>query len=79
MGPDFVSLDEQLFCDMRVKKTWQLCGAENTTACFDQKSHKFVASPGAVKRTSVHGVAKEMMVNTAVTMPKSYSKIIHWS
>ena len=78
VGPDFVSLDEQLFCDMHLKKTWQLCGAGNATGCFDQKTYKVIAGPGAVNGTRVHGVAKEMMVNNAVTMPKSYSKTIHW-
>lgn len=70
-GPDFVSLDEQLFCDMQTKKIWPLCGAGKTTGCFDQKSYKVVAGPGAVNGTIVHGVAKEMLVNTAVTTAKS--------
>ena len=78
-GPDFVSLDEQLFCDMHIKKIWPLCGGGKTTGCFDQKSYKVVAGPGAVNGTIFHGVAKEMMVNSAVTTAKSYSKTIHWT
>ena len=79
VGPDFVSLDEQLFCDMQVKKIWPLCGAGKTTGCFDQKSYKVVAGPGAVNGTMIHGVAKEMMFNAAVTVAKSYNKTVHWS
>ena len=79
VGPDFVSLDEHLFCDMHIKKIWPLCGAGNTTGCFDQKSYKVVAGPSAVNGTMIHGVAKEMMVNAGVTVPKSYTNTIHWN
>lgn len=79
VGPDFVSLDEQLFCDMHTKKTWQLCGAGNATGCFDQKSYKIVAGHVPGNGTIGQGVSKEMMVNNAVAIPKSYSKTIQWS
>lgn len=75
VGPDFVSLDEQLFCDMQTKKTWQLCGGGNMTGCFDQKSAKIVAGHVGGNGTIVHGVSKEI----AVASPKSYSKTIQWS
>lgn len=79
VGPDFVSLDEQLFCDMDTKKTWQLCGAETATGCFDRNSSKIVTGHTAGNRTMLHGIAKEMVVNNAVTMPKSYGKIVQWT
>lgn len=79
VGPDFVSLDEQLFCDMQHKKTWPLCGAGKTSGCFDQKSYKVVAAAhGAGNGTVIHGAVKEVLSNAALAVPKSYSKTIHW-
>ena len=81
VGPDFVSLDEQLFCDMQVKKTWQLCGAGKTSSCFDTKSYKVVTGAGNGNGTMFHGDAEEMVANAAVAVAvtKSYSKTVHWS
>ena len=35
-GPDFVCLDEGMFCDMERKKVWTLSLPNRTTGCFDQ-------------------------------------------
>jgi hypothetical protein len=45
LGPDFVSIEEGLFCDMETAKLWPLCTATTTFECFDLqdkafKSHK---------------------------------------
>jgi len=41
-GPDFVSFDEGVFCDMTTRLTWQLCNATTTSNCYDWDSHILV-------------------------------------
>ncbi|KAH7384496.1 hypothetical protein BKA66DRAFT_608689 [Pyrenochaeta sp. MPI-SDFR-AT-0127] len=41
-GPDFVSFEESLFCDMTLKKTWPLCNTETARNCYDWNSHVIV-------------------------------------
>ncbi|CAO2655682.1 Nn.00g044850.m01.CDS01 [Neocucurbitaria sp. VM-36] len=43
-GPDFVSFEEGLFCDMSLKKTWPLCSEEVgfVKDCYDWSSHTIV-------------------------------------
>jgi hypothetical protein len=62
MGPDFVSLREKLFCDMKERKTYPLCDEQKKTLCFDLKTDKLV---GSGKRDD----------NTPV---KTYGKTLKW-
>jgi hypothetical protein len=41
LGPDFVSIEEGLFCDMETAKLWPLCTATQTSECFDLDSQAF--------------------------------------
>ncbi|KAH0565860.1 hypothetical protein GP486_000738 [Trichoglossum hirsutum] len=41
-GPDFISFDEGVFCDMTNRITWPLCGETITNGCYDWKTHSFV-------------------------------------
>ncbi|KAJ4291016.1 hypothetical protein N0V90_010212 [Kalmusia sp. IMI 367209] len=41
-GPDFVSFEESLFCDMALKQTWPLCSEKVTRKCYDWNSHTIV-------------------------------------
>jgi hypothetical protein len=41
-GPDFVSLDEQVFCDMTDRVLWPLCSATTSRACYDRKRHTII-------------------------------------
>lgn len=36
-GPDFVDEREGMFCDMKHKKMWPVCKADDESACFDLK------------------------------------------
>ncbi len=68
-GPDFVSLEEQLFCDMDAKRTWPLCNASKTDGCFDHKTSTMRAGRGLRGRD----------VDTGMFVPhKSYEKTERW-
>ena len=41
-GPDFVSFDENLFCDMSLKQIWPLCSDDVRSKCYDWSSHSIV-------------------------------------
>ncbi|OAL53860.1 hypothetical protein IQ07DRAFT_640884 [Pyrenochaeta sp. DS3sAY3a] len=43
-GPDFVSFDEGVYCDMQRKKTWPLCSEEKgvVTGCFEWEGRRVV-------------------------------------
>ncbi|KAL9637200.1 MAG: hypothetical protein Q9164_002344 [Protoblastenia rupestris] len=70
IGPDFVSLDEQLFCDMAAKKLWPLCSAIKAAGCFDQATSTMRAGKG------LHG----RDTDTGMYPPKkTYGKTVHWS
>ena len=53
-GPDFVSFAEKVFCDMRTKQTWPLCGrGDNEEECYDMGTRSLNASSEHVKRNHV--------------------------
>ena len=65
---------------MDSKKTWPLCDATRTRACFDPTGHKMVAGYGPGNGT-VHGVKKVMLnaaVDTEAAVTKAYSNTITW-
>ncbi|MCJ1366312.1 hypothetical protein MMC16_005440 [Acarospora aff. strigata] len=69
-GPDFVSLEEQLFCDMDAKRTWPLCSTSKTDGCFDQTTSTMKAGKGLRGRD----------IDTGLYVPqKSYKKTEHWN
>lgn len=69
-GPDFVSLEEQLFCDMDTKRTWPVCSASRTDGCFDRTTSTMKAGKGLRGRD----------VATGMYVPeKSYEKTTHWN
>lgn len=41
-GPDFVSFEENMFCDMSLKQTWPLCNADMNRRCYDWNSHSII-------------------------------------
>ena len=76
VAPDFVSLEERIFCDREHKKAWPLCDARKTHGCSDTASNTIIAGNGAGKGI-VHGICK--IVNDALAMTTVYSKRIHWT
>jgi hypothetical protein len=40
LGPDFVSREEKLFCDMETGTLWPLCGETRRASCFDLHSRQ---------------------------------------
>lgn len=44
LGPDFVSIEEGLFCDMETAKLWPLCSATQKVDCFDLESQALQSS-----------------------------------
>ena len=49
-GPDFVSLEEGLYCDMMNKQLSPLCSATIVEGCYDRDAHALVTSGKVVKR-----------------------------
>jgi hypothetical protein len=67
-GPDFVSLVENLYCDMEQKKTWPLCQNAAQNACFDNDANKMRFGPGNNRRDG-----------KGVVLPrKVYTKVEQW-
>ena len=67
-GPDFVSWDERVFCDMDTKISWPLCEGKNGTGvalrngteeCYEWETHSLVGKGGE-------------------RVAKNYKKIDHW-
>ncbi|OAK93380.1 hypothetical protein IQ06DRAFT_236474 [Phaeosphaeriaceae sp. SRC1lsM3a] len=54
LGPDFVSTQESLFCDMETAKLWPLCDSQHLVDCFDLTTKRIQATAG--KRD---GISKE--------------------
>lgn len=51
-GPDFVSLQEQIFCDMRTRQTYPVCNTDAVEAqgtCFDLDENRLLRSAAVTK------------------------------
>lgn len=44
-GPDFVSIKERRFCDMKARTVYPLCSVKVTVECFDNVANKLI-TPG---------------------------------
>lgn len=53
LGPDFVSKEEGLFCDMEKATLWSLCSAVQTVDCFDLETQH--VRTNTKKRSSTQG------------------------
>ncbi|KAI9696253.1 MAG: hypothetical protein M1836_005806 [Candelina mexicana] len=70
LGPDFVSTEEGIFCDMTAKEYWFLCSATLKTGCFDVDKKEMVGGkPGIVTRDLETG---------RVIPEKKYESHNHW-
>jgi len=69
-GHDFVSADENVFCDMEPKTLWPVCDAETNSACFDVTTSTMRAGKGLRGRDSLSGL---------IPPDKSYGQTIHWN
>lgn len=49
-GPDFVSLEEGIYCDMTTKTHWPLCSDSVSSSCYDWNTHSLVAGRRLMKR-----------------------------
>ncbi|KAH0550913.1 hypothetical protein GP486_007724 [Trichoglossum hirsutum] len=55
-GPDFVSFNEGVFCDMTNKIAWPLCGEAITNNCFDWNTHSLVRERSRKREMSYSNV-----------------------
>ena len=69
-GHDFVSVTENVFCDMELKTLWPVCDTKAKSACFDTTTSTMRAGKGLRGRDSRSG---------QVPPEKSYGKTIHWN
>ena len=53
LGPDFVSTNEMLFCDMSEKQIWPVCTDPSGTYCFDMDTQTVRGSSTGLKTTDV--------------------------
>jgi hypothetical protein len=58
-GPDFVSLFEEVYCDMETHTLWPLCAATIADKCFDRDLLELRNGPAALrKRASYKNVSR---------------------
>ncbi|KAF2688910.1 hypothetical protein K458DRAFT_414590 [Lentithecium fluviatile CBS 122367] len=55
LGPDFVSEEEGIFCDMDAKRAWPLCTKHITNNCFDNDKNQMVGGKKNSRRDDVTG------------------------
>lgn len=71
-GPDEVSLNERMFCDMDTKTLYPLCEDQTTMNCFDLDAETLVLPEGNVAQDGVQ-------VNPrGVPAPKKYKTTDYW-
>lgn len=68
-GPDLVSIQESLYCDMCRHELWPVCSTTITAACFDLSSNTVRTGTGVQGRDTSSG--REVL-------SKSYSKVTNW-
>ncbi|KAI9701956.1 MAG: hypothetical protein M1836_001300 [Candelina mexicana] len=70
LGPDFVSTEESLFCDMSSKTIWHLCSTIIKTMCFDLQAQKLVGGTQNV-------TTRDLETDRALP-EKEYDTYTHW-
>ncbi|KAF1976715.1 hypothetical protein BU23DRAFT_565404 [Bimuria novae-zelandiae CBS 107.79] len=48
-GPDFISLEEGIYCNMETRETLPLCSSSITGDCFDVDTHSHIIGDGSYK------------------------------
>ena len=77
MGPDFVSTNEGLFCDMCTHTIYDVCTLTTTSGCFDLSSQ--VLKPGANLYRRDLSTLRNADHQPGFVPAKSYDKVIHWT
>ncbi|KAF3940260.1 hypothetical protein ABW19_dt0208398 [Dactylella cylindrospora] len=77
-GPDFISLHEELYCDMETKHLWELCSKTITEDCFDLKTHK-VRFRGNQKRDLGGRTSSEKNYKNVEEWNKPTSRVVSYS
>ena len=78
-GPDFVSWDEKVFCDMETKQSWPLCKGKNGTGLA--LGGKNGTGPGVADLTEEECYEWEthsLVAKGGERLAKNYAKIEHW-
>ncbi|KAL9123834.1 MAG: hypothetical protein Q9217_006776 [Psora testacea] len=70
-GYDFVSVAEQLFCDMSERQLWPVCGVKKRAGCFDRETSTMKPLIGS-------GLSIRDRVSAPAPPKKSYGKTLHW-
>ena len=77
-GPDFVSLQEQIFCDMKTRKKYPVCdssNAEGQGTCFDLDENTLLPGPSGTETAGYSPFLVPPVVNTPV---KAYRDVQNW-
>lgn len=57
VGPDFVSLSENTYCDMTTRTVWDVCNGNSTLCCFDTQATQMrscgMRTSGSATRTGI--------------------------
>lgn len=77
IGPDFVSTNESVFCDMAAKEWWPLCSSTITTSCFELNTQTMEGNnPG--NRAPGKTVHARNTATGRVIPDKSYDTSVIW-
>ena len=68
IGPDFVSVNEGLYCDMAEKQLWDVCSQNITQSCFDTSQSQMRGSNLRIRGTSW---------NSTRTAPSNFYHTMH--
>ncbi|KAF6224734.1 hypothetical protein HO133_009927 [Letharia lupina] len=77
MGPDFVSTQEGLYCDMCTHTIYNVCTSNMTSGCFDVSSQTL--KPGASLHPRDLNTLSDVSHGLGSVPAKSYDKVIHWT
>jgi hypothetical protein len=77
IGPDFVSMNEKIFCDMATKQWWNLCSPTLATGCFDVNKQTIVGN-AAVHQGNQATVHSTDTTTGRVIPVKSYKTSVTW-
>jgi len=81
LGPDFVSIPENLFCDMSEKELWPLCCKDKRTGCFDMVSKTMIGNDNtmvASNDTIIATKSRRDLTTGRIIPEKEYSHVTAW-
>ena len=70
-GPDFVSIEENLYCDMCTHTLYNVCSETLTTGCYNKESHTVIAGHNSLQQ-------KRDESHVPYVEAKTFRDVLHW-